>query len=1278
MTQRSLPGMYFEYHIPLGLYNLIGEVIERNQSMPNIPWVPSIVSHHMWFSQPRSGSDPLTEVLTVNFKVPLSVSELSWEVVRVGCRMEVWYCDRQNNWRQVLDESRNPVALTLSASQAAAWYKAHFYCYPIVAKKLQFRFTRIPDPVVGNAPYCVGMRNALIRRNIYTRSDGTQGIEPQQDVLGNTFTSYIKDWDASQAFDNDPVTYWRSMPMADPTAVCALYLDCRAAHGSAQLIDGVYLDPVYPGQALNIYYSNDDTVGTLKLSPVSVLPTSDENTDWWPGKGRWDSSSSPGTSSYEFPFVWGPLVSQDCWVGIEWAPDFDPTDGPPENPVLFEVTPVASDGSQYWPKIYYDVGGAKIVLELYNGTTTKTYSVPLSPLPIRYTPLRIVVGWSYDPSTVFISVKTGSGAELAADIVVGTGGGAVTTAGNLAPDATLPTLITLDGTIGFTDFRGLFTAHVVKLESVDNAGSQFQANPQVYVSPDPVVPDNLGNIPVTSLDNAIYAAAWTMQENGTGGGHESRYDDKIWTPIWRDYLTQKGKLLFPQQISMKYVKLEFTNLTPEPYPVFDSGIQTRYRVFPGSVTQAFNRSTGSNNGGLLTLGGDVALTGIGSVNFLNPSTVQNAVNTIYGQTIQPVQVSAGPGPNVTSLPNMSQLDVNAQTRQEVSTPWIYRRGPLDPTVLAAQVLNAAAAHDTMASSAIGNSFTPLVSYPTRLPTLPSQGNDWWVFPGATLRMPASIMRGLTGASETTLQQNHSTQARLRFVTSCIHRYDTKTAMRDAGVAYFAGIREVQPLVATYISELDPDVFTFSSYDDSQWIRSNIRSLDSGPITTAGSLYEVLNPGFDQGIDLWDQVQGHWSHDPADNRGHWHPGSATVVFDGTEKELKSSIIRVTPGVHLDASVWVEWEGMVAANDTEALQLRALYYNDDVYVSSQMTALSYSPWPSNTPLLSGNHWAKIVASLAGGNQFVVPDGVNILHLSLVATAAATAGQGWFDTVEIATTDTTEGTVFKDFVTTSTFAKVACKFSDSGLVRSDDMWAREDPLAVNIPFTNLAYYTTTIPDVIPAGMWSDTFADWADDTITWGAPRALVAINVDPDRLYQGRRVLHFSRAGLAEEAGIKIRQIVNYVAGALFRIGAVFYKPNSSINQVTLRLRRVSDGVYIHEETFSPVCGYWFEYQTDFIEIPDSEDQIYTVELVLTGDAPDEFYLNDLYTEVADIRYFVRLGGEEEFLHDVTPLVYADPPAIVTTTEPVNEFSVQTVVLSPRSFAYSCELIPTYLK
>ena len=504
-------------------------------------------------------------------------------------------------------------------------------------------------------------------------------------------------------------------------------------------------------------------------------------------------------------------------------------------------------------------------------------------------------------------------------------------------------------------------------------------------------------------------------------------------------------------------------------------------------------------------------------------------------------------------------------------------------------------------------------------------------------------------------------------------------MRDTAVGYFAGVREVLPMATTYIYDQDPDVFTFSNYDPSQWALTDIQALDSGPITTTGRIYTILNPTFDRGLDNWDQTLGEWAWTGSAAHGHWNPGSATVVADGNAKELHSSPIDVTPGTHLEVSVWVQWAGVTAVARSSAVQLRALYYLDDVYVSSSSATLSYTSWPASTPSLNQNFWAQVSASVLTGNSFTVPAGANRMRLSLVVTGAASQGQFWFDTVEMRTTDNVTGTVYKDFQTTSQFAKVKCAFTDSGLVRSNDMWQREDPLDLNISNTALAYYTGVT--TIPPGTWGDSLADWADSVITWGAPRSLVAITVDPDRMFQNKRVLHFTRAaggqGVGSEAGVKVRQWTNFVAGGMARIGCVFLKPVTNNNQITIRLRRVSDGVYIYTETFTPTVNFWYEHVSDFFEIPTTREQEYTVELMCTGDQVDELYLNDLYCEIANVRYFVRLGGEGAFLHDVTPLRYADS-AIVSCTEPVREFSVAVAILSPRAFAYSCSLAPVYLQ
>lgn len=1285
MTGNPVDGLYWDFHWPLSLKQLVDDLLDHQRSSPNTPADPSAPALREWFSQPRASTDATTEVVTINLKLPLSLSEVSLEAKRVPVRIEVWYCDRLNNWRQALDGNRIPISLTLSGSVSENnWYKYHTDVYPVVAKAVQLRCTRVPDSVAGDSLYSIGLRNTLLRRNVYDRNAGRLPFEDELDPIGNVVARYIKDWDAPRAIDDKPLTYWRSAPQPDPQAVVNLYLNTCAPDGSPQPIDTLVIDPVYTGQTINLYYSNDETVGTRKLSPITLPPDTDTNTDWRSGRGRWDTSSGPsGTSSYLFPMAIGPLVKEDVWVGIEWYPDFDPENGPALNPVLLGVTPSDPDETQWWPTIFYDAGAGEMVLELTEGTSTKTYSVPLSPMLVPGEPLRIVVGWRYDPDTVFISVRTRLGAELAR-------------LENTSPG--LPSLMTIDGLVGFQNFRGMFTNHVIKLEDYSLEADVFLTNPGAYVSPDTLLADENGELPSTTLDNAVYAADWTLQVHGSGGTHDSFYDKKTWTPIWRDYLTQKGKLRFPQSIPMRYLKCEFTNLTEEPYPVYDAGVKTSYQVFPIEVKQLVQVKHLGLLGtllGTLQLGSEIIAGGFGfgHVNWLNPASVRAAVDRIFGPTpLGPVMVTTGASVILSELPTTeNSAALNSDTsRTESANPVVYKRDPVSAQTLAGNQINTltnvTAQNNAYIQQAIAaqlaDAFVPWQKFVENPLGPPVQGQDWWTFPGNLLAIPAVIINGLVAATQVVFGRAPTTEWRYRFMTTSVHRYDVKTVTRDAALAYFAGVREVRALSTSYIDEQDPASFEFGLYNSDQWVFNNIAQLDSGPITTAGKVYSIENPGFDLSLAHWefDPAEG-WTRDPA--KGRWHWGSLTVEADGTEKNARSTVIDVTPGDTIVFSCWVWWEDLAGTDGEAAIVLGGTTMHagnpiaDIVFAAIDPADWDYDySYDPDEVVAEGDtptpNWVRLKGT------WTVPAGVDQVRIRPSVTEDATAGRAWFDTINPISGDDMLATAYKEFVTTSTFAKVRCDFRDSGMVRSDAMWARADPLATNIDNLQLAYYVTTIPDVMPGGTWADAFSTWGDKTITWGAARALVAISVDPNRIFDGRRVLKFSRSAGAGSAGLKMVQQTNFVPGALARLCTVFYKPQANNNTITLRLRRVSDGVYIHEETITkPAVGYWYTHEGQFFEIPEGEDQVYTLEVTTTGDDADELGISDAYTEIALIRYFMRLGSSASFLHDVTPLRYAESAQVVTTT-PVNEASVQIAIMSPKAFAYGADIMPTYLR
>jgi hypothetical protein len=68
MPASPLDGMYYQFSIPMGLQNLVQNVISRNQSNPNTPQLPVPTAQREWFSQPRPafGSPPTITLYTLN------------------------------------------------------------------------------------------------------------------------------------------------------------------------------------------------------------------------------------------------------------------------------------------------------------------------------------------------------------------------------------------------------------------------------------------------------------------------------------------------------------------------------------------------------------------------------------------------------------------------------------------------------------------------------------------------------------------------------------------------------------------------------------------------------------------------------------------------------------------------------------------------------------------------------------------------------------------------------------------------------------------------------------------------------------------------------------------------------------------------------------------------------------------------------------------------------------------------------------------------------------
>ena len=1300
---------YVDFLFPLKLVAYILDQI-FNRKDPNNPAVVDPATRE-WFSQPRTGDDTGIETVTTTFKLPLSVSEISLEILRAPCTVELWYQDRSNNWRPILDETRTPIRVSVSRSDVKSYYKLVQKIYPIVAKQVRFQLTRINDQAIAGQPYVLGLRNGLIRRNVYDRSQGTQYFEEEQDVLGNVISKYIKDWDAKLAVDDDPYTFWKSAPMPDPAAVANLYLDLRDDAGGPRTIDKFYLDPVYTGNHVNLYYSSDDSIGTLKLNPITIRPDEDENTQWRLGRGRWDDSTTLSPSYYRWSMSVGPLVKQPVWFGLEWTPDFDPLDGPPRDPVLIEA--MAPTTGNFKPRVEYDVGSGNFKLYFDDGTDEREFTCPLDTYFVPGDPLKIVVGWRYDPDVVYISIMDRRGVEI----------------GHLEQTVlTLPDQVSIDGQVQTSDFRGLITSMVIKREDYRNSSASFQASPTYYVDPDPVIPDPVtSTIPSTSLDNAVYAASWTTQEHGSGGASETAYEEKEWTPVWRNFVAEKGMLFLPQAINAKYWKFEFSNLTEQPYPVYESGVEVRYKTFPVSVMQQSSAGPRlyTGEGGFLGLGTFISVNGVRAVNWLNPLSILSAVGSVIGTQYQPVQVNTGSGYISETLPNQGGAITGASGSQrlEFASSYVYRREALSPYILAedayvttikAEGLQKLADFTDVPWQDIEAANPGAITHVKSTGALPVRGTDWWIYPGQQLKVPANVMRKLTDTSTVT-ERKLTLETRVRFNTTQIHRYEYKTLKRDAAMAYFAGVREVIPFQSTFIAGEDKPFFDFPSYSADQWTATHVKRLPTGPITTQKKVYSIENRLFERNLNDWIKDGNAWSWDGT--IGRWLRGTAKLTPDGLTHTLLSNRQSVGAGEVIDVGVSMKWEGLSAmgtpdGSGDQLLPAEDLFPSDDLFPSPQ-------PPPGATVIrwglryyldndavedhiiddigyaeASADHdWADKAGTVT------IPEGVNWFRILLQVTGVVDNPEGavWFENVMVTDHDTTVATVSKPLTTRSTFSKVAVDFMDSGLWRGDSMWADINPDSESINDTDLAYYTRLIPESIEGSTWGDTSKTWNADNATWGSPFGVVNISVDNNRRFGNKRVLRLRRAASGNtstpEAGIKVKQWTHYVPGGLFRIGAAMYKPLANDNQIKVRLRRLADGVVVYEEMLTPPNGRWYEFQTKFVEIPAGPNQEYEVMFTMDGDDEDEVFLADLYTELALIRYFVRLGNTigASYLHDitdsryvsgyrheVTDLRYVNGRANVSTTIPVNDLVVEATILSPEAFAYGVRVTPSYLK
>lgn len=772
-----------------------------------------------WLSHPRKRSDKTAEILQYDFNTPSSIGVVSFEVKLTSSTLTFYYTNRGGKRLPVLD--KNGVVLQVQVGEGEGFIQVSREVYPIVATSFEIHAVRRiegeenPDELVQ-----LGLKNIEIKRRVYTRRDASGGIPDTKDSLGNFVTHVVKDWDANKAVDDNETTFWKSAPQPSPEAVTGLYVDCRDKEGKSQVIDRLWIDPVYSGQQLNLYYSTYQPTGSFRLDETAFSPKTLTGTRT--ESGLYDAN----------------VVLDSRKLGF-----------PPKNKKFWAAGSITDVNRVTDTVTLFSIPGLSFTLN-----PSRAFSLN-SNIMIQGASLEFdqPVFWSIsknENNLVTMRVRIGSKETIEKTSYIG--------------------LMTKWGDITQRAPKGTFRYFIIK-HGEELSSSTWEAlttDPESYWSPTPVIESKDGEVPETSLTNAVLAVDWAKEDTPRGGMDSSFFSSLVWTPIWADYVLHKGWYFFPQPRLMTFLKLEITNLTEEPYPIWEPGIETSYATFPIDVkktareiataykttnttiidtTTTTNTKTytdGSLSNDTTTIEKSQSSSSTSSrgrtrkrSNYdleieVGKRTISNT--PVYFDKKYPISWTTEKASSVVYRGSHAQKSTSHRTSESERTyttggvKWVAQARYY--TVVRGDYLIKIASRYGVNWQDIYRANQSLIDSDYRVNLLPRRYPGWWIFPGQQLRIPGEDLvqvdttethverkKSNIGVSTVTTYNTDVTKetttltTRERFTTTSVHRYDIKTVKRDVELGYFAGIKELKVFRADWLSNADLDVYRVEDY-----------------------------------------------------------------------------------------------------------------------------------------------------------------------------------------------------------------------------------------------------------------------------------------------------------------------------------------------------------------------------------------------------------------------------------------------------------------------------------
>jgi Carbohydrate binding domain len=566
-----------------------------------------------WATDNRPATSQTTEVLQITLGVQRLINTIEFDVSHFPCSITIEYYDTETNiWQPCLDSTQTtPTPITAGVQDSVPavlppvssvgghlhpqhsfsghWETLELTVQPFYATNIRLLLTRIstgsaPTDNFGNlVDYSLAVRRVLLGYTVTAQSDipSPPGVfASTTDLLGSPVSYTLRVDSADNVLRNASSTtstsaggtttssassaaaqqvVWKCEPQPVPWAVVNFYIDVRDDNANAQVVDRLYVDPLYTGPSMNLYYSNDDPSGAFTPGfdplPNGVVIVNDE----FGLGGNILYSGAAGIGDIAFVDINNNAIG------------FDPTHSWWFGGLI--NAKYAHDGSEVIDHPILDAGVGQFCLTplgfLFSTSGGDYLSIPLD---------------DFDPATPITFVVSYDGVDtVTAWLQIGptsyTGSVSITTEPLPVQD------IRVGGFQG--DEPGVsdidFTELVLKVDDVPDLATvqAFLNNPDPYILNAPYLASQSPLVDNALLRYHIDFVDVNLNPAGFVGGPADRYADLSWTPITRDYTLQKGYCnFFP--ISAKYLKLEFSGLVPEVYEIYEP-ISRNVQTFPVSM-----------------------------------------------------------------------------------------------------------------------------------------------------------------------------------------------------------------------------------------------------------------------------------------------------------------------------------------------------------------------------------------------------------------------------------------------------------------------------------------------------------------------------------------------------------------------------------------------------------------------------------------------------------------------------------------------------------------------